>query len=218
MVYYRQVIVVYTHMHADVSRNIIKHIDELQWTNEHLLYKNIPLTLYSKGFMLVLCERWVGDGDTMQHIDPKFFSRPHQHFFLILAELLNRGSLRAQALCLELVLTPRASYVQLRLELTQTDGSKPSVAPVFVIVWHPHASCGRTHLHRIQPRTQFKVIFRHPRPDAPASLFFCLFTQVHFLIDGSFADRYVTIDHIINRCLWWNKMVIISGYNRVIIN
>ena len=34
-----------------------------------------------------------------------------------MAGLLNRGSLRAQALCLELVLTPRASYLQLRQEL-----------------------------------------------------------------------------------------------------
>ena len=54
--------------------------------------------------MLVVCERWVGDGDRLLHIEPKFFWQ--QHFFRILAWLLNRGSLRAQALCLKLVLTP----------------------------------------------------------------------------------------------------------------
>ena len=37
-------------------------------------------------------------------------------------------------------------------------------------------SCGRTHLHRIQPRLQVKVIFRYLRPDAPISLLFRLFT------------------------------------------
>ena len=47
---------------------------------------------------------------------------------------------------------------------------KPSVAPGYKIVWHPPASCGRTHLHRIQPRPQVKVIFRYLRPDAPVSL------------------------------------------------
>ena len=41
-----------------------------------LLYKNTPLTLYSKVLMLVVCETWVGDGDRLLHIDPKFFSRP----------------------------------------------------------------------------------------------------------------------------------------------
>ena len=35
------------------------------------------------------------------------------------------------------------------------------------------------HHHRIQPRSQVKVIFRYLRPDAPVSQFFRLFTQVH---------------------------------------
>ena len=51
---------------------------------------------------------------------------------------------------------------------------------------------GRTHLHRIQPRPQVKVILRYLRPDAPVSLFFRLFTQVHLLIDGSVEGQYVT--------------------------
>ena len=75
------------------------------------------------------------------------------------------GSLRAQALCLELVLTP-ASFLQLELQL-ELNWLNPSVAPGYIIVWCPPASCGRTHLHRIQPRPQVKVIFRYLRPDAP---------------------------------------------------
>ena len=47
---------------------------------------------------------------------------------------------------------------------------KPSVAPGYIIVWHPPASCERTHLHRIQPCPQVKVIFGYLRPDAPVSL------------------------------------------------
>ena len=46
---------------------------------------------------------------------------------------------------------------------------KLSMAPGYIIVWCPPDSCGRTHLHRIQPRPQVKVIFRYLRPDAPVS-------------------------------------------------
>ena len=69
---------------------------------------------------------------------------------------------------------------------------KPSVAPGYIIVSRPPVSCGRMHLHRIQPRPQVKVIFWYLRPDAPVLLFFRLFTQVHLLIDGSVASQYVT--------------------------
>ena len=70
---------------------------------------------------------------------------------------------------------------------------KSSVAYGYIIVWHLPASCGRTYLHRIQLRPQVKGIFRHPRPHAPASPFFCLFKQVHLLIDGKVEVQYVTI-------------------------
>ena len=46
----------------------------------------------------------------------------------------------------------------------------PSVAPCYIFVWRPPAFCGRTHLHRIQPRPHVKVIFRYFRPDAHVSL------------------------------------------------
>ena len=117
----------------------------------------------------------------------------------IAALLPHLGSLRAQALCLELVPTLQASYLQLRLELNSncnchsnslpwTDSLKLSVAPGYIIVWHPPASFGRTHLHRIQPRPQVNVIFRYLRPVVSPP--FRLFTQVHPLIDGS--GQYVT--------------------------
>ena len=91
------------------------------------------------------------------------------------------------ASCPQLAPTATGTELELTNWLTQAHGH--------IIVWRPLASCGRTHLHRIQPRPQVKVIFRHPRPDAPASPFFCLFTQVHLLIDGSVEGQYVTNGH-----------------------
>ena len=62
----------YTHIHADVIRNIITNFKERTIT---LLYKNIPHTLYSReGCERVACERGVADGDRMLYNDPKFFS------------------------------------------------------------------------------------------------------------------------------------------------
>ena len=151
------------------------------------------IKIYLSHFIIEnVCERWVGDGDRLLHIDPKFFWPYQLHFFRILAGLLNRGSLRAQALCLELVLTPLASYLQLKLELTDP-----------IRLWHLVIWLSDIHLlpvgvrichhHRIQPRPQVKVIFRYFRPDAPVSLFFRLFTHVHLLIDGSVKGQYVTM-------------------------
>ena len=80
------------------------------------------------------------------------------------------GSWGSQALRLELALTPRTSYLLQRLELQlELQLPKPSVAPGFIIVWYPPASCGRTHVHRIQPRPQVKVIFWYLRPGAHVS-------------------------------------------------
>ena len=63
------------------------------------------------------------------------------------------------------ILSPTATRTELELNLT--DSLKPSVAPGYIIVWHTPASCGRTHLHRIQPRPHVNVIFRYFRLDAP---------------------------------------------------
>ena len=63
---------------------------------------------------------------------------------------------------------------------------KPSVAPGYIIVWHPPASCGRrnctefNHVHR--SRWYLDIFYR----------VHLLFTQVHLLIDSSVEDQYVT--------------------------
>ncbi len=60
----------------------------------HFFIKYISHTLFSKGLMLVVCERWVGDGDRLLHIDPSSSDHNNTSFSFWLG-LLNRGSLRA---------------------------------------------------------------------------------------------------------------------------
>ena len=79
--------------------------------------------------MLVVCERWVGDGDRLL-----FWPRPLQHFFLILVGLLNRGSLRAQ--------NPLSAADSQFGILYPTDSKwlKPPRVPVYIIVQRTPAS------------------------------------------------------------------------------
>ena len=149
----------YTHIHVDVSRNITTSVNE--WT--HFFIKNIPLTLYSRKGWCWLCVRGELEMGTLLHIDPKFFW-PQQRLFLV---LLNRGSWGPK---------PSVwSWFSVWLHISNwncnsnSNWPKPSVAPGYIFVWHPPASCGCTHLHRIQPRPQVKVIFQYLRPDAPVS-------------------------------------------------
>ena len=82
------------------------------------------------------------------------------------AGLLNWGSLR--------VASPQSAswfshwhLVSNRNCNSNSNSLKLSVALGYIIVWHPPASCGPTHLPRIQLCPQVKVIPRYLRPDAP---------------------------------------------------
>ena len=97
-------------------------------TNKHTsLEKYTSHTLFSKGLRKGWCWFSVRNefetGIDCNILTPKFFW-PQQHFFRILAGLLNRGSLRTQALCLEMVLysagilSPTATWTHCR-ELPQ---------------------------------------------------------------------------------------------------
>ena len=77
------------------------------------------------------------------------------------AGLLNRGPWGPIALCWVLVLST-ASYIQ----LTGSNSLNLSVAPGYIIVWHPPASCGRHICTQFNPST-VKVIPWYLRPDAP---------------------------------------------------
>ena len=78
------------------------------------------------------------------------------------AGLLNRGSWGPIALCWVMVLST-ASYLQLWLQLTEFP-----VAPGYIIVWHPPASCERCICTQFNPFT-VKVISWCLRPDSPVS-------------------------------------------------
>ena len=80
-----------------------------------------------------------------------------------------------------------------QLTPTALNWPKPSVAPGYIIVWRPPASCGRTHLHRIQPRPQVKVIFRYLQPDTPVSAVPLLIYTGASLDWSSVEGQYVTI-------------------------
>ena len=59
------------HIHK-ISGNIVNNNDDFNERANTRLYKNIPLTLYSRKEMFLVCERGAGDGDRLLHIDPKF--------------------------------------------------------------------------------------------------------------------------------------------------
>ena len=78
------------------------------------------------------------------------------------AGLLNRGPWRPIAPCWVLILT--TSYLQ----LTASKLSELPVTPVYIIVWHPPASCERRICTQFNPST-VNVILWYLRPDAHVS-------------------------------------------------
>ena len=84
--------------------------------------------------MLVVCERWAGDRDRLLHINPSSSDHSSTSFSSWLG-LLNRRSLRAQAICLPLVLN-LASCPQ----LTPTPTDSSHLCPGYIFVWRPPAS------------------------------------------------------------------------------
>ena len=168
----------YTHIHADVSRNeMTTSINE--WT--HFFIK-IYLSLFIRKGWCFLCVRWRQTGSYWPQVP------------LTIAALLSHSGwaaqlwvLRVQALCLELVLTP-ASYLQ----LTQ-------------------AVCGTWLYNCLTPTCFLWAYISAPnlttstgQGDIPTSLtrctwFFCLFTQVHLLIDSSVKGKTVHYKHNYDR-------------------
>ena len=106
--------------------------------------------------MLVMCERWDRDGERDCHIlTPS--SSDHSSTSSSFCWAAQPGSLRAQALCLELVLTPRASYLQLEQQLQlQLSTSDSNWTQTVCGTWLYNCLTSNcflwaSHLHRIQP-------------------------------------------------------------------
>ena len=84
-----------SYIHHKYMRNIIKHNDELQWTNEHTSLQKYNLSLFIlERVMVVVCERWAGDRDRLLYL-PQVLLTITAFLSHLGLELLNRGSLRA---------------------------------------------------------------------------------------------------------------------------
>ena len=133
-----------------------------------------------------MCERWVGDGDRLQHIDPQvplYYSSTSSFFccaaqpkpsvwrWLSLRHLVHNCDWNSNRDCNSNWTLPAANSKCL----------KPSVAPDYIIVWGPPALCR----HRIC--TEFNP--SKGQGDIPISSTGC----PCFLIDGSVEGQYVTI-------------------------
>ena len=146
----------YSHIHIhniNINGNIVNNNDDFKERTNTLLYKNISHALFLKGLMLVVCVRWVGDGDRLLHIDPSSSDHFSPSFSSWLG-LLNCRSLRAQS-----PLSATGSQFSI---LSPTDSN--CLGHLVIYLSHAHL----------------------------LPLFFCLFTQVYLLIDGSVEGQYVT--------------------------
>ena len=100
------------------TREIIKHNDELQWTNEHtFFYKNIPLALYSRKGWCFLCVRGELETGTDCYILTQSSSDHSSTTSSSWLGCSTVGHWGPKALSLQAVLT-LASCPQLQLELT----------------------------------------------------------------------------------------------------
>ena len=99
-----------------------------------VLYKKYNLSHFIlERVMLLVCERWVGDGDRLVHIDPSSSDHSSTSFSSWLG-LLNRGSLRAQS-----PLSAADSQFGI-LSPTDSNWLEPPRAPCYIIVWRSFAS------------------------------------------------------------------------------
>ena len=184
----------YSHIHIhNTCGNIVNYNDNFnEWTNI-LLYKNMPLTLYSRKGWCWLCVR--GELETATYW-PKVL--------LTIAAFwlgcLTVGHWGPKALRLLLALKS-ASCPQMTPTATgtRTDSSHLWHLVIFLFDAHltPVGVC-IGHYHWIQPHPQVKVIFQYLQPDAPILLFFYLFTQVHLLIDSLVKGQYVTLTSVLD--------------------
>ena len=166
MLNYNCFIVLYNYIHTrtNLSGNIVNNNDNFNERTNTLLYKNTPLTLYSRKGWRWWCLRGELETGTDYYILNQSSSDRSITSFASELGGSTVGHWGPQTLSLQAdshtgILSPTDSNCNWRW--TRTDCCKPFVVPGYIIVWRPPASCGRTHLHRIQPRPQVKLIFRY---------------------------------------------------------
>ena len=137
-------------------RDIIKHNDNFNEITNTRLYKNIPLTLYSRKdwcWLRVRGELETGTDCYILTQSSSDHSSTSSSFWLGCSTVDHWGpkssvwswfSLRWHPISNSL--QPQLELTACKLELTDWNWLKPSVTPGYIIVRHPPASCGRTHL------------------------------------------------------------------------
>ena len=144
--------------------------------------------------MLVMCQRWVGDGDRLPHIDPKFLCiiaahLPHS------AGLLNRGPEGPNPLSgagshygiLSSTATGTRTVTATRTELYQSQTPTNSNR-----LWHPVILLFVVHLLPVGVYTKFNHVHMSRWYPDIFDRIHLLFTQVHLLIDSLVEGLYVT--------------------------
>ena len=112
----------YTYTYTNICGKIVNNNDDFNERTNTLLYKNIiSHTLFSKGLILVVCERRVGDGDRLLYWPSSSFDHSSTSFssWLGCSPVGHRGP---KALSLPLALNS-ASCPQLAPTATGTDPS-----------------------------------------------------------------------------------------------
>ena len=178
-----------THIHADVSRNIMT--TSINDRTHFFIKKYTSHTLFER--VDVSC---VWEVSWRRRQTTTYWPQVP----LTIAALLSHsgwaaqpGSLRAQALCLELVLTPRASYLQLELQL------ELELTQDVCGTWLYHCLTSTCFLWAYVSAPNSTTSTGQgdiPISSTRCTCFFCLFTPVHLLIDGSVESQHATYMYV----------------------
>ena len=154
-----------------------KHNDAIKTSGHSSLEKYTSHTLFAKGLILIMCERWVGDWTELQHID--FHSSGHNSVSFPFSWAVQPGAWGSS-------LSGTWSSFQHLLSNWLTS----CLHPGYIIVWCPPSSCERHKSHSIQPvhGQGYILIF--------LNRMHLLFTQVHFLFWqlGWVGGQYATLE------------------------
>ena len=132
---------------------------------------------FAKGLILVMCERWVRDGTDCNILTPT--SSDYSSTFSSFCWAAQPGSRGPKPSVWSWFSLPRTAT------RTPTD-SQTTVAPGYIIVWRPPASCGRRNCTDFNPSTG--------QGDTSLSSIGC----TCFLIDGWVEGQYVTLITVFN--------------------
>ena len=125
-----------------------------------------------------MCEGWVGDRTNCNILSPSSSVFSSTSFSFSWAA--QSGALRVHSPLLD-----AGSLYSTYLQLTDSNQVNLSVAPGYIIVWHPPASCGRHICTQFNPST-VKVIPWYLRPDAlvPWYKLICIFKWLQVLLSN----------------------------------